>query len=68
MIILRNVLDEEVRRRTLEILKFRGTDHLKGEWPFTIVPGRGIVAIPLAALELKQKSSDKRHLSNSPSN
>jgi circadian clock protein KaiC len=60
VIILRNVLDEEVRRRTLEILKFRGTDHLKGEWPFTIVPGRGIVAIPLAALELKQKSSSVR--------
>lgn len=60
VIILRNVLDEEVRRRTLEILKFRGTDHLKGEWPFTIVPERGIVAIPLAALELKQKSSDVR--------
>lgn len=60
VVILRNVLDEEVRRRTLEILKFRGTDHLKGEWPFTIVPDEGIIAIPLAALELKQKSSDVR--------
>jgi circadian clock protein KaiC len=66
VLILRNVLDEEVRRRTLEILKFRGTDHLKGEWPFTIVPGRGIVAIPLAALELKQKSSDVRISSGNP--
>jgi circadian clock protein KaiC len=67
VVILRNVLDEEVRRRTLEILKFRGTDHLKGEWPFTIVHGEGLVAIPLAALELKQKSSDARITSGNPS-
>jgi circadian clock protein KaiC len=60
VLVLRNVLEDEVRRRTLEILKFRGTDHHKGEWPLTIVPGRGIVVIPLAALELKQKSSEAR--------
>ena len=60
VIILRNVLEGEVRRRTIEILKFRGTDHMKGEWPFTIVPGQGIVVIPLSALELKQKSSAVR--------
>lgn len=60
VIVLRNALDEEVRRRTVEVLKFRGTGHQKGEWPFTIVPGRGIVVIPLSALELKQKSSDTR--------
>ena len=60
VIILRNALQEEVRRRTVEILKFRGTTHQKGEWPFTIVPDEGIVVIPLSALELKQKSSDAR--------
>jgi len=60
VIVLRNALDEEVRRRTVEVLKFRGTGHQKGEWPFTIVPGRGIVVLPLSALELKQKSSDTR--------
>jgi circadian clock protein KaiC len=60
VLVLRNVLEDEVRRRTLEILKFRGTDHHKGEWPFTIVPGQGIIVIPLAALELKQKSSEVR--------
>lgn len=41
VIILRNVLDDEKRRRTLEILKFRGTDHAKGEFPFTVIPGEG---------------------------
>jgi len=60
VIILRNVLDEENRRRTIEILKFRGTDHQKGEFPFTIVPHGGMVVIPLSAIELRQKSSDVR--------
>ena len=65
VIVLRNALQEEVRRRTVEILKFRGTGHQKGEWPFTIVPGQGVVVIPLSALELKQKSSDTRIKSGS---
>jgi len=60
VIILRNVLEDEKRRRTIEILKFRGTDHQKGEFPFTIVPEGGIVAIPLSTIELRQKSSDVR--------
>jgi circadian clock protein KaiC len=60
VVILRNVLEEEKRRRTIEILKFRGTRHHKGEFPFTIIPGEGIVIIPLASLELKQKSSNVR--------
>ncbi len=60
VIILRNVLEHEKRRRTLEILKFRGTSHHKGEYPFTIIPQQGIVVIPLSAIELKQKSSAVR--------
>ena len=66
VIILRNVLEDEKRRRTIEVLKFRGTTHQKGEWPFTIISGSGIVVIPLSALELKQKSSDLRITSGSP--
>ena len=60
VMVLRNVLGEETRRRTIEILKFRGTDHQKGEFPFTIVPDGGLVVIPLSAIELKQRSSDVR--------
>ena len=60
VMILRNVLEDEIRRRTIEILTFRGTDHQKGEYPFTIVEGKGIVVIPLAAIELRQKSSNVR--------
>lgn len=60
VIMLRNVLEEEKRRRTVEILKFRGTSHQKGEFPFTIIPGQGVVVVPLSAIELKQESSDIR--------
>jgi len=60
VIILRNSLEAEKRRRTIEILKFRGTLHSKGEFPFTILPEKGVVVIPLSAIELKQKSSNIR--------
>jgi circadian clock protein KaiC len=60
VMVMRNVLDGERRRRTIEILKFRGTDHQKGQFPFTIVEGVGVVVIPLSAIELKQRSSDVR--------
>ena len=60
VIILRNVRENEKRRRTLELLKFRGTAHQKGEFPFTIMPGQGIVVIPLSAIRLIQSSSKVR--------
>ncbi|HEU5208905.1 MAG TPA: circadian clock protein KaiC [Longimicrobiales bacterium] len=66
VMVLRNVLDEEKRRRTIEILKFRGTDHQKGEFPLTIVNGEGIVVIPLSSIQLRQKSSDVRISSGDP--
>jgi circadian clock protein KaiC len=60
VMVLRNVLEEEKRRRTIEILKFRGTPHQKGEFPFTIVSNGGMVVIPLSSIQLRQKSSDVR--------
>jgi circadian clock protein KaiC len=60
VIILRNSLEEEKRRRTIEILKFRGTYHQKGEWPFTVSSGKGIVVLPLSVIELNQSSTDQR--------
>jgi circadian clock protein KaiC len=65
VVILRNVLDEENRRRTIEVLKFRGTPHMKGEYPFTIADERGMIAIPLSAIELQQPSSNVRASSGS---
>lgn len=66
VVVLRNVLDDEQRRRTVEILKFRGTDHQKGEYPFAIVGGRGIEVITLSGIELGQQSSTVRISSGSP--
>ncbi|MFP5264763.1 MAG: circadian clock protein KaiC [Blastocatellia bacterium] len=60
VIILRNLLEDEKRRRTIEILKFRGTMHQKGEYPFTVISNKGVVVIPISAMQLKQKSSDVR--------
>ncbi|MEM6281934.1 MAG: circadian clock protein KaiC, partial [Chloroflexota bacterium] len=65
VIILRNILHGERRRRTLEILKFRGAIHHKGEYPFTIIPDEGIEVIPLASLQLRQDSNNLRVTSGS---
>jgi len=60
VVILRNPLEGEKRRRTVEILKYRGTLHHKGEYPFTVMPGQGIIVIPLSSIELTQRSSQVR--------
>ena len=59
VVLVRNVLDDEKRRRTVEILKFRGTDHQKGEFPFSVTDG-GIVVLPLSEMQLRQKSGNIR--------
>lgn len=56
VVILRNILADERRRRTLEILKFRGARHERGEVPFTVME-RGIIVIPLVAEQLTQAST-----------
>ena len=66
VIILRNLLDNERRRRTVEILKLRGASHQRGEYPFTITSRDGIVVIPLSGIELTQSSSTKRVTSGVP--
>lgn len=65
VIILRNILTDERRRRTIEILKFRGTTHERGETPFTVTE-HGIIIIPLTALQLTQSSSTVRVSSGVP--
>jgi circadian clock protein KaiC len=60
VVILRNVLEKERRRRTIEVLKMRGSRHVEGEVPFTLVTRQGIVAVPLSSLRLEQLSSTKR--------
>ena len=60
VIILRNLLENERRRRTIEVLKFRGATHHRGEFPFTIASGQGLIVIPLTQVELTQRSSTIR--------
>lgn len=60
VLILRNVLESEKRRRTMEVLKFRAARHQKGEFPFTIVEKQGLVCLPLTAMEMMQGSDDVR--------
>lgn len=60
VVILRNALERERRRRTIEVLKMRGSRHVEGEVPITLVEGQGIVAVPLSSLRLEQQSSTKR--------
>jgi len=59
VVIVRNALEGERRRRTIEILKLRGTTHMKGEYPFTI-NNQGINIFPLGAMRLTQRSSNVR--------
>jgi circadian clock protein KaiC len=60
VVILRNVLADEKRRRTLEVLKLRGGAHLKGEHLFTIRSDRGMIVVPQEALDFGYPSSHER--------
>jgi circadian clock protein KaiC len=60
VLILRNVLENEKRRRTIEILKYRGSLHSAGEQSFVINAASGIHIIPLTRLQLTQHSSETR--------
>lgn len=60
VIIMRNVLRQEHRRRTIEIVKFRGCPHRTGEWLFTIDPRDGMVIIPLAFLTPRERAATAR--------
>lgn len=59
VVILRNVLECEMRRRTVEILKLRGAPHRRGEFPF-VVTSSGIEIIPLSAIALEHHSTTAR--------
>ena len=60
VIVLRHVLENEEIRRTIQILKFRGTTHRKGEFPFTIDPSQGVVVLPVTGHERLESSTEER--------
>ncbi|MDZ7707802.1 MAG: circadian clock protein KaiC [Trueperaceae bacterium] len=59
LILLRNVLSSERRRRTIEVVKFRGATHGKGEFGFSVTL-KGISVIPSLDIEHDRKMSDER--------
>jgi len=65
VVILRNVVDGERRRRSLEISKYRGSGHYKGEFPSTITT-RGLTIFPLDARDRPDAHTSERYSSGSP--
>ena len=62
VIIQRNVVDGERRRRSLEVNKYRRSAHHKGEFPCTIT-SRGLTIFPLDAPERPEDSEVRRYSS-----
>jgi circadian clock protein KaiC len=62
VIIQRNVVDGERRRRSLEVNKYRRSGHHKGEFPCTIT-SRGLTIFPLDARERPEDSEVRRYSS-----
>ena len=60
VIVLRNPLARERRRRTIEVLKLRGGVHERGEHPFGIDARHGIVTTPLTALDSAPTTAPRR--------
>lgn len=60
VVLLRNSLDGESRRRTIEVLKMRGAEHRRGQFAFTVVPGEGVVVLPISVQGLDQGSTENR--------
>lgn len=60
VLLLRNALRGEKRRRTIEVLKLRGGSHLRGEHLFTLQPSSGLTVVPNVAVDLTHESSTER--------
>ncbi len=66
VVLLRNVREEAFRRRTIEVLKMRGAMHHKGDVPFTVLPGQGVVVLPVGEPEQDPSTLDQRVSSGNP--
>jgi circadian clock protein KaiC len=60
VVLMRNVRAQERRRRTVEVLKLRGADHHKGEFPFVIDASAGIEIVPFSPIEGDATGSAER--------
>jgi circadian clock protein KaiC len=66
VIILRHHRGNGRRRRTVEVMKMRGSRHTDGETTFTLAPGTGIVAMPMGGLILDAASTSDRTTFGTP--
>jgi circadian clock protein KaiC len=66
VVTLRNALELGKRRRTIEIVKFRGATHRTGEWLFAIDPGSGLTVISMSQLASRERASQVRISSGNP--
>ncbi|MGH7999054.1 MAG: circadian clock protein KaiC [Brasilonema sp.] len=64
VIILRNAMLQHKRRRTIEILKYRGSSHKQGEFPFSILSDKGIVIIPLSTTETAEDGTSNMRMTS----
>jgi circadian clock protein KaiC len=62
VIVLRNLVDNERRRRTMEVHKYRRSAHQKGEYPFTIT-ARGVVVFPFGTASAVETTATSRFAS-----
>jgi circadian clock protein KaiC len=60
VILLRHIHEGVVRRRSVEVLKMRGAMHRKGDYGFTIVPGRGLVVLPQPVIDDQEPEAPAR--------
>jgi circadian clock protein KaiC len=65
VLVLRNIMDGERRRRSIEVHKYRRSAHYKGEYPCTITT-RGLSIFPLDARERPPIEAMVRYSSGMP--
>jgi circadian clock protein KaiC len=59
VLVLRNLIDDERRRRTIEVHKYRRSAHQKGEYPCTIT-NKGLMVFPFGPQELHETRETSR--------
>ena len=60
VLVLRNLVDGERRRRSIEVHKYRRSAHYKGEYPCTMTL-QGLTVFPLDARQTDELSEDARY-------
>ena len=61
-LVMRNIVDGDRRRRSIEVNKYRRSAHYKGEYPCTVT-SRGVAVFPLDAKERATDASVERYSS-----